>query len=253
MMIRMLNPSALSAAAALAALVLASCDGGGDSITSPDSAAARGRGQTDVLTVSSDTDADPPDTGGSNDVGDQIVYDDPVAAVRAFESAYNDRDAGAMQALLGGRFQFRTHPPLGFPPAFSRREVLSSLSYMLGNPDVELVSLSMELGAAEPAGDLEHPDWVEVPIEAATLIVTFRSEFGGSESFVVPGDPGRFVLGRGPAFSDSTAGWQIMSQWDLHESGSDDGSERDVAMTWSEVLHHFMGAAADAGSSGPGL
>ncbi len=244
----------VSAVAMAAALVLTSCSDDGNGLTSPDSdASARGRGQTDVPTVSSDADLDPPDTGGTNDAGDPIAYADPIDAVRAFESAYNDRDASALGTILGGAFAFHTHPPLGLPPEFSRSEVISSLDYMLDHPDVQMVSLSMELAPAEPAGDLDHPDWVAVPVVAATLEVTVRSEFGGTDTFIVPGDPARFVLGRGPSLSSQDAGWQIMSQWDLHEA---DSGARDVPMTWTEVLYYFMdpgdGVTSDDGSS-PGL
>jgi hypothetical protein len=102
------------------------------------------------------------------------------------------------------------------------------------------VSLQMDFQAAEPAGDLAHPDWMEIDVISADLRVVARDSMGNLTEYAVRGHPARFVFGRGPSVFRDGAGWQIVSQWDLYEDQSDGGGELVEDVTWSRLLSLFM-------------
>lgn len=172
----------------------------------------------------------------------------PDAALDQLVQAYNERNIRRMQPLLGGRFLFHTSDTPGVPETLSRRETMRALQRMFEDPSVTSVSLALEYDAQDgPA----HPRWATIDVTSVELQVVKVSEFGGDLTFVVRGDPARFVLGRGPSILKRWGGWQLMAQHDLHGQTPPGEARIEVESSWTELLRPYL--EEDEGDGGGGL
>jgi len=176
---------------------------------------------------------------------DRLATAGPESVLLGLEAAYTQQDLAAVNRLFSGRYVFHTHPEFLGLEELTRTQAVRALRALFADPEVESVTLDLEFGPAEPAGDLDHPEWLEFDVSAATLEVSRRREDGEMVVLEVEGTPARFIVGRGPGVSRN-APWQIMSQWDLYESDSQ-GERSTVSSTWSELLVSYMGTVQPGG------
>ena len=167
------------------------------------------------------------------------VANSPEEAMERYVAAWNERDTRQLVRLLGHRFVFNTGNKEGIPETWSRGETIGAAREIFDGDNVMNVSLSMDWLEPEPAGDLAHPDWLEVPVTSVQLTVEILDDFNNILVFQVDGDPARFILGRRPSFDRRGGGWQIMSQWDLNE-GEREARSVIIPVTWSRLLAQFM-------------
>lgn len=169
----------------------------------------------------------------------------PAAALEQMVSAYNDRNVRQLRPVFGGRYLFHTASTPGVPEELDRGQTMRALKRMFEDPAVLSVDLSLEYEDATRVG------WraAEVQVTSATLTVVKASEFGGDLTFVVRGDPARFVFRRGPSILRSWAGWQIVDQYDLHGQGEEE-ARIEVESSWTELLMPYLDDGDGGGSGG---
>jgi hypothetical protein len=188
-----------------------------------------------------------PTTNGSSSDVDRAALSGPESALMALEQAYSSEDLRAIQRLFAGRYVFHTHPEFLGVEELSRGQSVRVLQSLFRDPEVVSVSLDLEFGPPESAGDLEHPDWLQFDVDASYLDVLIRRKSGEEVLVQVEGTPARFIVARGPSVGQ-TSSWQIIAQWDLYESDSQDGERASASVTWSELLVTYLdGVAPDGG------
>ena len=165
-----------------------------------------------------------------------LVLPNPEDALSALVTAFEARDDAFLPWHLGRGFVFHTALDSGLPDAIDRDTFLAAVHAMFRDPAVSSISLELEHGPAEPAGDLDHPQWMAIEVTAVYLKL-IRDD----ATYVVDGHPARFIVGRGPSVMSRRGGWKIMEQFDLYEDVPPEGGERSIDhVTWSDVLAMYL-------------